>query len=168
MEPRIIDIAPILEASKLTGFGTPTDLICLLKLLPVIDPVKDFADKLAAKIDGSCDYHGKDLLAAIREMAEGKDVESIKPVEDYGSITKPCANGCVHSQKFSEMIRAVRYTTTRLCEYDKIDISMKMLTGHYLEEMLDLFKAGWTLKAPDVPTSISEIVKYLGGEDDGA
>ena len=37
---RLIDLEPVLEVARLTGFGTPADLMEFLKMQPIIDPVK--------------------------------------------------------------------------------------------------------------------------------
>lgn len=44
------------------------------------------SDKLGSKIAGHSNYHGDDILCAIYCMAEGKEIDTIKPVDNNGSV----------------------------------------------------------------------------------
>lgn len=63
---RLIDLEPVLEVSKLTGFGTPADLIEFLKMQPTIDPVK----------------HGK-WIKTFRYMGKNFNTGEVIPVNSY-------------------------------------------------------------------------------------
>ena len=62
------------------------------------------SDKLGSKIAGHSNYHGDDILCAIYCMAEGKEIDTIKPVIEAEPIKRgrwiACTKSCAPLTEF--------------------------------------------------------------------
>lgn len=72
----LIDLEPVLEVAKMTGFGTPADLIQFLKMQPIVEPKQEWIsvkDRLPDSNYGSVLIYTKD-----GGVAEGQYYDTIK------------------------------------------------------------------------------------------